>query len=334
MNIIPPDLHFANPAWLYLLIIIPLLLVWYIFRQFKGMPALHFSNTFPFAKYRKTFKQYCYHILFALRMLVLALLIVILARPQTKLSRSEQIVEGIDIIFAIDVSGSMKAADFSPNRLGAAKKITEQFIDARKTDRMGLVVFSGEAYTQCPLTIDHTVLKTLLAKVKNGIIEDGTALGDGLGTAVSRIKDSKAKSKVIILLTDGVNNMGAVSPAMAAEAAKTFGIRIYTIGVGAMGYAPYPIETPFGIQYQNVPVEIDEPLMKQISAATGGEYFRATNNKSLQNVFDKIDKLEKSKIDVLSYHNTKDEYFPFLAAALALLFLEIFLRWMIFKRIP
>ena len=262
--------------------------------------------------------------------------IIALARPQSKLSRQEMKVEGIDIVLTMDVSGSMLAEDFKPNRLEAAKKVAEDFIKGRKNDRIGLVEFAGEAFTQTPLTIDHNVLLSQLDKVKSGVIEDGTALGDGLATAINRIKDSKAASKVIILLTDGVNNQGSVDPKSAAEIAALYGIRLYTIGLGTRGMAPYPFRSPFGgTQYQNVPVEIDEELLTEMAHSTnGGEYFRATNKKSLESIFSEIDKMEKTKIDVTQYNQTKDEYLPFLLIAVLSLVLEIILGVLYFRTTP
>lgn len=327
---------FASPAFLWGLLIIPLLVVWYIMYYRNQKPTLQFSSISLFIKPRKTIRQRLYPMLFILRMLVLALLIVVMARPQSKLSRQEMKVEGIDIVLAMDVSGSMLAEDFKPNRLEAAKKVAESFIKGRKSDRIGLVEFAGEAFTQTPLTIDHNVLLSQLDKVKSGEIEDGTALGDGLATAINRVKDSKAVSKVIILLTDGVNNQGSVDPKSAAEIAALYGIRLYTIGLGTRGMAPYPFRTPFGgIQYQNIPVEIDEPLMEDMAESTnGGKYFRATNKKSLENIFSEIDEMEKTRIDVTQYNQTKDEYLPFLILALLLLGLEILLELFYFRTTP
>ena len=278
---------FAHPYLLLLLIVIPLLIVWYILRYRKQKPALQFSNISLFKGLHKTFRQRAYPLLFALRMVAVGAVIIALARPQSKLSRQEMKVEGIDIVLAMDVSGSMLAEDFKPNRLEAAKKVASDFIDGRKNDRMGLVVFSGEAFTQVPLTIDHGVLLKQLHAVKSGMVKDGTALGDGLATAINRIKDSEAKSKVIILLTDGINNMGAVDPQSAAEIAALYNIRLYTIGVGTKGLAPYPFRDQFGrTHYQNIPVELDEGLLTQMAQSTNdGQYFRATNKKSLEKIF-------------------------------------------------
>lgn len=327
---------FAHPYLLLLLIVIPLLIVWYILRYRKQKPALQFSNISLFKGLRKTFRQRAYPLLFALRMVAVGAVIIALARPQSKLSRQEMKVEGIDIVLAMDVSGSMLAEDFKPNRLEAAKKVASDFIDGRKNDRMGLVVFSGEAFTQVPLTIDHGVLLKQLHAVKSGMVKDGTALGDGLATAINRIKDSEAKSKVIILLTDGINNMGAVDPQSAAEIAALYNIRLYTIGVGTKGLAPYPFRDQFGrTHYQNIPVELDEGLLTQMAQSTNdGQYFRATNKKSLEKIFKQIDEMEKSKIDVTQYAQTKDEYQGWLILAALALLLEILLGLFYFRSTP
>jgi Ca-activated chloride channel family protein len=310
--------------------------VWYILRYRKQKPALQFSNISLFKGLHKTFRQRAYPLLFALRMVAVGAVIIALARPQSKLSRQEMKVEGIDIVLAMDVSGSMLAEDFKPNRLEAAKKVASDFIDGRKNDRMGLVVFSGEAFTQVPLTIDHGVLLKQLHAVKSGMVKDGTALGDGLATAINRIKDSEAKSKVIILLTDGINNMGAVDPQSAAEIAALYNIRLYTIGVGTKGLAPYPFRDQFGrTHYQNIPVELDEGLLTQMAQSTNdGQYFRATNKKSLEKIFKQIDEMEKSKIDVTQYAQTKDEYQGWLILAALALLLEILLGLFYFRSTP
>jgi len=325
---------FAQPAFLYLLLIIPLMIVWYWFRHNERNADIKLSSTEGFSDDKKTYKQILIHGLFALRLLAVGALIVALARPQSSRSSQDVNIEGIDIVMALDLSGTMLAEDFKPNRLEAAKDVASKFIDGRQNDRIGLVVFSGKSFTQCPLTIDHAVLKNLFKGLKNGMIEDGTAIGNGLATAISRIKDSKAVSKVIILLTDGINNMGEVDPLTAAEIAKIYGIRIYTVGVGTYGEAPYPFQTPFGIQYQNIKVEIDENLLKQISKETNGKYFRATDNKKLAEIYAEIDKLEKSKIDVLMHSHKKEEFFPWALLAGFLLILEIALRNTLFRTIP
>ena len=334
------QITFANPKLLLLLLLVPAAIAWYIVKYRKQKPDLHFSDIGFFAvKIKKTMRQRLVPLLFVLQMIALSAAIIAMARPQSKLSRQEMQVEGIDIMLTLDVSGTMLAEDFKPNRLKAAKSVAKDFIDGRKTDRMGLVVFAGEAFTQTPLTIDHGVLLSQLNKVEYGIVEDGTAIGDGLATAINRIKDSKAVSKVIILLTDGVNNRGSVDPQSAAEIAALYGIRLYIIGVGTRGEAPYPfkVQTPFGthIQYQNIPVEIDEPLMKNMAELTdGGMYFRATNKKSLEAIFKDIDQMEKTKIDVTQYNQTKDEHLPFLITAVAALALQILLSLTYFKTTP
>jgi Ca-activated chloride channel family protein len=327
-------IEFANPVYLYLLLIIPLLIVWYIFKNNKSFAEIQFSSFSPFKNVKKTFKQRMYHLLFVLRLLVISLLIIVLSRPQSSLSKRNVSIEGIDIVLAYDISSSMLAEDFKPNRLEAGRDVGLQFINGRPNDRIGLVIFSGEAFTQCPLTSDHGVLKSLFLSVKTGIIEDGTALGDGLATAVSRIKDSKAISKVIILMTDGVSNMGSVDPLSAADIAKLFGVRVYTIGIGTTGVAPYPFKTPFGIQYQNMEVKIDEALLKQISKITNGNYYRATSKSKLENIFKEIDKLEKSKIDVTEFHKKSEEFLYFILLAAFLLIVEIIVRYTIYRTIP
>ena len=327
---------FAHPYLLLLLLVIPLMAVWYVLRYRKQKPALQFSNISLFRGVHKTFRQRAYPLLFILRMVAVGALVIALARPQSMLSRQEMKVEGIDIVLAMDVSGSMLAEDFKPNRLEAAKKVAAEFIDGRKNDRMGLVVFAGEAFTQVPLTIDHNVLLKQLSTLKDGMMKDGTALGDGLATAINRIKDSEAKSKVIILLTDGINNQGAVDPQSAAEIAALYNIRLYTIGVGTQGLAPYPFRDQFGRKrYQNVPVELDENLLTQMAqSTTDGQYFRATNKKSLQQIVKQIDEMEKSKIDVTRYAQTKDEYQGWLVLAAIALLLEILLALFYFRSTP
>ena len=294
------NIEFANPKLLWLLLLVPLLVLWYILRHKKQEAAVSFSDLKGMAKLPKTWKAYLRHLLFALKMAALALLIVALARPQSSSTNSTSNIEGIDIVMAMDVSGSMLARDLKPDRLTAAKNVASDFVKGRPGDRMGLVIFSGETFTQVPLTTDHGVMLNMLGEMKNGLIDDGTAIGDGLATAVSRLKDSEAISKVVILLTDGLNNAGSVDPYTAAEMAKIFGVRVYTIGVGTYGTAPYPVQTPFGTQIQQVKVEIDEKLLTQMANMTGGKYFRANNNKKLDEVYQEIDKLERSKIEAPS----------------------------------
>lgn len=317
---------FAHPNLLYLLLLVPAMVAWYIFRQRDTKASLQISTIQGFAQGGKTLRVRLRHLPFVLRCIAFALLVVAFARPQSSNTQRNVNTEGIDIMLAIDVSGSMQARDFKPDRLTAAKELGIQFISGRRTDRMGLVVFAGESFTLCPLTTDHVTLINMFREVSIGVLEDGTAIGSGLASAVTRIKDSEAKSKVIILLTDGVNNRGEVGPITAAEIAHTFGVRVYTIAVGTYGTAPYPIQTPFGVQYKDMKVEIDEELLKQIAQITGGEYFRATSNKALEEVYEQINKLEKSKIEITEFSRKSEEFRPFALAALLILALELLLR--------
>lgn len=328
-----PDVTFANQAFLYGLLVIPALIIWYVFRQKKQQPYMRFSEASDFSKLPCSWKIYLRHLLFALKMIALALLIIAIARPQSSSTGQNVSIEGIDIVISLDVSGSMLARDLKPDRLDASKAVATEFIDGRPTDRIGLVVFSGESFTQVPLTTDHTIIKNMFKDIKSGMIEDGTAIGDGLATAVSRLKDSKAISKVVILLTDGVNNAGSVDPLTAAEIAKLYGIRVYTIGVGTYGVAPYPVQTPFGIQLRDMQVEIDEPLLKQIAQGTDGRYFRATSNQKLAEIYKEIDQLERSKIDVTEFKNMHEEFLPLVLLAIALLLFEFILRQTLFRSI-
>jgi Ca-activated chloride channel family protein len=326
-------INFADPLFLWLLVFVPGIIAFYIFRQQKTSPALHMPGLQPFEKTGTTFRNYLRHFLFALRTIAIIFFIIVLARPQKTDQLQDVSTEGIDIILALDISGSMLARDFKPDRLEASKNVATEFISGRPYDRMGLVVFSGESFTQCPLTTDHAVLINLMREVQSGMIEDGTAIGNGLATAINRIKDSEAISKVIILLTDGVNNRGDIAPSTAADIAKTFGIRVYTIGVGTQGMAPYPVQTPYGIQYQNMPVEIDEAILKDIAAKTGGKYFRATDNNKLVQVYSEIDNLEKSKIDVRQFTRKEEKFLiPAIVAFIAFA-LEMILRITIYKNI-
>jgi Ca-activated chloride channel homolog len=324
---------FAEPAFLYFLAIVPALIAFYVLKQHNANASLRMPGLSPFKGSGLTFRHYLRHILFAFRVIAVTLLIIVLARPQATSKFQDITTEGIDIVLTLDISGSMLARDFKPDRLEASKNVATEFISGRPYDRIGLVVFSGESFTQCPLTTDHAVLINLLRDIESGMIEDGTAIGNGLATAVNRIKDSDAKSKVIILLTDGVNNRGDVAPATAAEIAKTYGIRVYTIGVGTQGMAPYPVQTPFGLQYQNMPVEIDENILKEISNLTGGMYFRATNNDKLVQVYNEIDKLEKSKIDVRQFSRKDEKYLLPAIIAFILIVLETLIRYTIFKKL-
>jgi Ca-activated chloride channel family protein len=322
---------FDQPFFLYLLLLIPVMIAFYVLKQQKANPSLRMPGMHQFRKTGKTFRHYLRHVLFAFRTIAIGILIVVLARPQSTDRFQNTSTEGIDIVLALDISGSMLARDFKPDRLEASKNVATEFITGRPYDRIGLVVFSGESFTQCPLTTDHAVLINLLREIQSGMIEDGTAIGNGLATSVNRIKDSEAKSKVIILLTDGVNNRGEIAPATAAGIAKTFGIRVYTIGVGTQGMAPYPVQTPFGMQFRDMQVEIDENILKEIAANTGGKYYRATDNNKLMQVYSEIDKLEKSKIDVKQFSRKEEEYFVPAVIAFIVLALEMILRNTIFK---
>jgi Ca-activated chloride channel family protein len=325
---------FANPEFFWLFIIIPFILLWYIFRLKKQNASFIVPSSLGFINSRPSFRQRLRHRLIVLRILSIVAVIIALARPQTSSSRQSVSTEGIDIVLALDVSTSMLAEDFKPNRINAAKKYAIDFINRRINDRIGLVVFSGESFTQCPITIDHEVLKNLFEPIKSGMIEDGTAIGMGLATAVSRLNESKAKSRVIVLLTDGVNNTGSIAPLTAAEIAKTYGIRVYTIGIGTIGTAPYPIKTQFGIQYRNMPVEIDQNIMKDIAKETNGKYFRATGNKALEEIYNEIDNLEKTKIDVAIFSRFTEKYLLFAFAGFILLILEMLLRYLYFRTVP
>ena len=328
------EIAFAYPKMFYLLLLLIPLIVWYYFKN-HSVASVQVSSTAPVENLPVSFRSYLRHILFALRLLVLVLLIVVLARPQSSNSWENVSTQGIDIVIALDVSSSMLAQDLKPNRLEASKDVAIQFIAGRPNDRIGLVVFSAESYTQCPLTTDHAVLMNLFKDVKSGIIEDGTAIGVGLATAVKRLKDSEAISKVIILLTDGVNNQGVIDPITAAELAKTFHIRVYTIGVGTEGTAPYPMQDMFGrTQIVSVPVEIDEKTLQEIADITDGQYFRATDNNKLRQIYDQIDKLEKSKINVKEFSRKNEEYLPFALAALILVLVEFLVRRIFLRSIP
>lgn len=320
------EIEFANPAFLWLLIVIPLMIGWYIWRNQRLQGTLSISSLSGFLKAKKSNYSWLRHLGITLRSFALFALIVGLARPQSALSWENSTTEGIDIVIATDISGSMLAEDLKPNRLEAGKNIAIDFIKDRPNDRIGLVVFSGESFTQCPLTIDHDVLVNLFKGINNGMIEDGTAIGMGLATAVNRLKDSEAKSKVVILLTDGSNTAGSIPPATAAEIAKQMKVRVYTVGVGTKGYAPYPVQTPYGIQYQQVPVTIDEGVLSNIAKITGGKYFRATNNEKLKQIYQQIDQLEKAKIAVTQYHKKTERFLSLVLIALALLAIEFLVR--------
>lgn len=327
-------LTFKNPDLFYLLLVIIPMAAWYIFRQKRNTASIQVSSTASVFKAPKTIRHYFRHSVFLSQLIAIAFFVVVLARPQSSDSFENVTTEGIDIVIVLDISTSMLARDFSPDRLEAAKNVAMEFISGREHDRMGLVVFAGEAFTQCPLTTDRAVLLNLFKDIHAGMIEDGTAIGNGLATAVSRIKDSEAISRVIILLTDGENNRGEVAPVTAAEIAKTFGIRVYTVGVGSTGTAPYPVQTQFGIQLRDMEVKIDEETLQEISNITDGKYFRATSNSKLKEIYKEIDALEKSKIEVHEFSRKSEEFLPFALLGALFLIASLFLRVTLFRSIP
>ncbi|NOZ60817.1 MAG: VWA domain-containing protein [Calditrichaeota bacterium] len=329
--------RFANPEFLILLVIIPILTYWYLKRKKQSSATIRFSNLNNLKQISSTPTRRYRHILFVLRMLVIALLIVAFARPQSSSKEEKVITEGIDIVLAMDVSSSMLAEDLDrhKNRLEVAKEVATDFIKGRTNDRIGMVVFSGKSYTQCPLTLDYGILIKFLDEIKIGMIEDGTAIGMALATCVNRLKNSKAKSKVVILLTDGRNNRGEIDPITAAQIAKTFKIRVYTIGAGSRGQAMYPIDDPFlGKRYVPMQVDIDEELLNKIADITGGKYFRATDKKSLEKVYHDIGEMEKTKIEIKEFTRYTEKFVNYVLAALALLLLEIVLANTRFRKIP
>jgi Ca-activated chloride channel family protein len=327
-------MFFEYPYLLWLLAIPALLVLRYVWIEWKDRRShMRVSALDAWKAGGRSVFEILRHVPFVLRIAALCLLVVALARPRSSSLVEKVDTEGIDIMFAMDVSTSMLARDFTPDRLSAAKDIAIEFIAQRPSDRMGIVVFAGESYTQCPLTTDRATLINLMKDVQTDLIEDGTAIGNGLATAVARMKDSDAKSRVVILLTDGVNNMGEIDPAMATEIAKTYGIRVYTIGVGANGQAPYPVQTPWGIELRNIPVEIDEPLLQSIADGTGGRYFRATDNTKLAEIYAEIGKMEKTRTSVDSFPVYKDLFTGYALAALVCLLLEVLLG-VILRRMP
>jgi Ca-activated chloride channel family protein len=329
------QIEYAHPNYFYLLLLLVPVIAWYVYRQRSMQATLQISSVEPLLQTPKTIRNYLRHLPAILRMMVFILLIFVLARPQSTNRWENVTTEGIDIVLALDISSSMLAQDFKPDRLEASKDVAMEFISGRPNDRIGLVVFSAESFTQCPLTTDRAVLINLFKDIKSGMIEDGTAIGVGLTNAITRLKDSDAISKVIILLTDGVNNQGSIDPLTAAELAKSFGIRVYTIGVGSMGTAPYPVQDVFGRTYlRDMPVEIDEATLQQIADMTNGKYFRATNNQKLREIYAEIDKLEKSKIDVKEFSKKQEEYLWFAISAAILLLIELLLRYTVFRKIP
>ncbi len=329
------NVEFAYPAFLYALILLPFMVAWYVWRGRRGTAPMTLAGFENIDERIGSSRIWLRHLLFVLRMIVVTLIIIVLARPQSSNQWEQVTTEGIDVVMCMDVSGSMRAMDFKPNRLEASKNVGIEFLNARENDQFGLVVFAGESFTQCPMTTDRAVVINFMKEIDFGVIEDGTAIGMGLATAVNRIKESKAKSKVIILLTDGVNNRGDVGPVTAAEIAAGYGIRVYTIGVGSRGNAPIQVQDMFGrMVTRNMPVEIDEEVLKKIAETTDGTYFRATDNNKLREIYQEIDQLEKTRLDVKQFSKKKEEAFPFLMAAMLLLLLEIMLRYSVFRIIP
>ena len=332
-------MEFANKGFFLLLLLLIPYLVWFLMFRKKSEPTMRMSDTNAYRYAPRSWKVTLMPLQLLLRIATFVLVVIVLARPQTSNSWKNETVEGIDIMLAMDVSTSMLAEDLSPNRIEAAKKVAAEFIAGRPDDNIGLTIFAGESFTQCPMTLDHASLLNLLHSVRTdiaatGLIQDGTAVGMGLANAVARLKDSKAKSKVIILLTDGSNNMGDISPMTAAEIAKSLGIRVYTIGVGTKGTARYPLQVGGSVQYVNLPVEIDTETLSSIAAATDGNFYRATNTRELRNIYQEIDQLEKTKLNVKQYSKRYEAYQPFALAAIVTLLLEILLRITIFRRIP
>lgn len=327
--------QFLNPGLLWLLLALPLMIAYYVFRTRQGRASIRISTISGVEGVPRSAKYYLRHIPFVLRCMAVALIIVALARPQNSSTDSSSTTEGIDIVLSIDISGSMLARDFQPDRITAAKEMAANFVMGRPNDRIGLVVFASGSFTQSPLTTDKATLLTLLGGVRTGMMEDGTAIGSGLATAVNRLKESEAKSKVIILLTDGINNRGQISPLTAAELAKTYGIRVYTIGVGTQGMAPYPMIDMWGnLVFEPQQVEIDEEILQDIAENTDGSYFRATDNKQLRDVYEQIDKLERSKVDVENFTYYNELFVPLVLLALLLLVAEALFQRLYLRQIP
>jgi Ca-activated chloride channel family protein len=327
-------MEFLHPEYLYLLLLLVPLTLWYIVRLSKTQASFRLASTDAFNGLKPGFRVYMRHFPFLLRLLSIALVIIVIARPQSVSSWEESETQGIDIVLALDVSGSMLAQDLKPDRLQAAKKVAAEFITDRSNDNIGLVIFAGESFTQCPLTTDYKVLLNLLDDINFGMIDDGTAIGLGLATSVNRLKESQSQSKVVILLTDGTNNSGQIAPLTAADLARSYGIRVYTVGVGTKGMAPTPVNTPFGIRMQNMPVDIDEETLTEIAALTGGQYFRAQDTEGLRQVYNEIDEMEKYLISVQNVTRRQELFLPWALAALALILLELLLRRTWLRSIP
>ena len=326
------NIIFGQPWFLLLLAVVPILIWWYAIKnnQRQGSIIISDVSATGLSSWRTSLR----HLPFVLRLLAIVFTIVAIARPQTMFEERNAEGEGVDIVLCIDVSGSMTAQDLTPNRLEAAKNVAINFVNKRLTDRIAVVIFSGESFTQCPLTTDHRVLISAIENIRNGLLEDGTAIGSGLGTSVDRLRESKSKSKVVILLTDGENNGGLIDPQTAKEIAKAYQVKVYTIGVGTDGYAPQPVNTPMGIVMQQGKVSIDEKLLKEIANETGGKYFRAKDNEGLTGIYDEINSLEKSKIEISTRSRYTEKFFPFVIAALALILLEVLLKFTVFRKFP
>lgn len=325
-------IEFAYPQVFWLLLLLPLCIFWYARTQLSSKASIPVSTLN--AGKLSSLKSNLLHLPFILRLLMLTGVIMAGARPQVRNVEEHAVGEGIDIVLCIDVSGSMTARDFLPNRLEAAKQVATTFVQKRKTDRIGVVIFSGESFTMCPITGDYPVVLSSIQNIRNGMLEDGTAIGSGLSTSVDRLRGTDAKSKVVLLLTDGVNNGGLIDPNTAKEIAKAFGVRVYTIGVGSEGYAPQPVQTPLGVVMQQEKVNIDETLLTQIANETGGKYFRAKDNEELNEIYSSIDELEKSKVELVKNVRYQDVYFPLLAGVLLLFMLEMLLNYTVFRKFP
>jgi len=327
-------MEFLHPQYLYLLLLLIPLIVWYVVRLSRTQASFTLASTHAFKEMKPDFRAYMRHFPFLLRLLSLTLVIIVIARPQSVSSWEESETQGIDIVLALDVSGSMLAQDLQPDRLQAARKVAAEFITDRGNDNIGLVIFAGESFTQCPLTTDHKILLNLLNEINFGMIDDGTAIGLGLATSVNRLRESQSRSKVVILLTDGTNNSGQIAPLTAADLARSYGIRVYTVGVGTKGMAPTPVSTPFGIRMQNMPVDIDEKTLTEIAAMTGGQYFRAQDTEGLRQVYNEIDEMEKYLISVQNVTRRQELFLPWALAALALILLELLLRRTWLRNVP
>ena len=328
-------MQLAHPHYLWLLLVLVPLIAWYLYKHRSLHPSLEISSTRAFRNTGTPWRAWLMHLLFLLQLGAIACVIIILARPQTRDSWNTSRVEGTDIVIALDISTSMLARDFKPDRFEAAQEVAAKFVAGREGDNIGLVIFAAESFTSLPMTTDRSMIANYINDIKMGMLQDGTAIGDGLATSINRIKEGKAKSKSIILLTDGSNNTGNVAPVTASEIAKQLGIKVYTIGIGTNGTAPYPQENEFGrIVYTPLPVVIDEATLRTIADNTGGKYFRATGNNVLKEIFDEIDQLEKTKMDLRNFSSTEDNYMPWAIAALALFGLAVLLRYTLLRTTP